>query len=338
MSSNNAAALTPLLELSAKIGSNPLLTQASTGNASMKLDGRLWIKATGKWMADATRDDFLIPLDLGEVNQCVKKMFDPAERYRNASIETAMHAVLPHRVVLHVHSVNTIAWAVRQDALLQLGDQLDGLPWQWIPYVPSGLPLACEIEKALSKSPSAQVFVLGNHGLVIGGDDCSAVEGLLAEVERRLTVPPREAHPADYAALTQMANGSSWDLPDDDEVHALGTDSISRRILSGGLLYPCQMIFSTASLPALFRAIACFDSKDQWESEYGTRPFVIVEGRGVLINETTPPTELATISGLAQVVQRITASAPIRYLTEAEVMNISKTTADRYRELAGTAH
>ena len=82
----------------------------------MKLDGRLWIKASGKWMADATRDDFLSRLDLGEVNQMPEQKVDPAERFRSASIETAMHAVLPHRVVLHVHSVNTIAWAVRQDA------------------------------------------------------------------------------------------------------------------------------------------------------------------------------------------------------------------------------
>ena len=48
--------LTPLLELSARVGQNPLLTQASTGNASMKLDDRLWIKASGKWMADALCD------------------------------------------------------------------------------------------------------------------------------------------------------------------------------------------------------------------------------------------------------------------------------------------
>src|ERR1700684_85541 len=114
------AELQPLLELTQRIGSDPLLTQASTGNSSMKLDGVLWIKASGKWMADATRKDILIPLDLTEVRECGKQQGDPAGRYASASIETAMHAVLPHRVVLHVHSVNTIAWAVRRDARVQL--------------------------------------------------------------------------------------------------------------------------------------------------------------------------------------------------------------------------
>src|SRR4029077_1250655 len=173
-----------------------------------------------------------------------------------------MHAVLRQRVVLHVHSVNAIAWAVRQDARVQLERQLDGLRWQWIPYVPSGLPLAWEIERVLSASPDTDVLVLGNHGLVIGGDDCGAVEDLLSQVEQRLAICPRQPHPADYSALAEIADGSSWDLPEDDEVHALGTDAISRVVLSGGLLYPCHSIFSNSSAPGLFRSVPCPDLKD----------------------------------------------------------------------------
>jgi len=146
-------------------------------------------------------------------------------------------------VVLHVYCVNTIAWAVRNDAPLQLQRRLEGLRWQWIPYVASGMPLSREIERARSACPDANVFVLGNHGLVIGGDNAGAVEDLLAEVKTRVAVPPRQAHPADYAALIGISGDSSWELPDDDGVHALGTDAVSRAILAGGLLYPCQAVF-----------------------------------------------------------------------------------------------
>jgi hypothetical protein len=249
-----------------------------------------------------------------------------------------MHAVLPHRVVLHVHSVNTIAWAVRQDAQVQLEHQLDGLRWQWIPYVPSGLPLAREIERVLSASPDTDVFVLGNHGLVVGGDDCGAVEDLLSQVEQRLAICPRQTDPTDYAALAEIADGSSWDLPDDDEVHALGTDAISRAVLSGGLLYPCQSIFSNSSTPELFRSVPCPDPKDQWESRYCTRPFLIIEGCGVIVKRTITPVERAMISGLAQVIQRISSSSLLRYLTEAEVANSSSLIASRYREFPKASH
>src|SRR5581483_6003930 len=169
------AELQPLLEFTGRVGSDALLTQASTGNSSLKLDGVLWIKASGRWMADALRDDIFIPLNLTEVEDCRRRGIDPTERYPRASLETAMHAALPHRVVLHVHCVNTIAWAVRSDALIHLESRLHSLPWQWIPYVASGLPLSRAIERALSARPDACVFILGNHGLVVAADDIQTV-------------------------------------------------------------------------------------------------------------------------------------------------------------------
>src|SRR5258707_11468034 len=168
-----------LLDLTARVGRDPLLTQASTGNISIKLDGVLWIKASGRWMADAARDNILVPLDLSEiVTLSLRRGVDPTERYPNASLETAMHATLPHRVVLHVHCVNSIAWAVRNDAPCQLQRRLEGLRWQWVPYTESGLPLSREIERALSACPDANLFVLGNHGLVVVGENAKSVEDL----------------------------------------------------------------------------------------------------------------------------------------------------------------
>jgi rhamnose utilization protein RhaD (predicted bifunctional aldolase and dehydrogenase) len=324
-----------LRQLTARIGADPLLTQASTGNSSAKLDGVLWIKASGRWMADALDEDILIPLDLAEVtNTCLQQGVDPTGRYPGASLETAMHAVLPHRVVLHLHSVNTIAWAVRNDGAVQLQHQLDGLRWQWISYVASGLPLSQAIEHSRFACPDTDVFVLGNHGLVIGGEDCNAVEDLLIELERRLAICPRRAHPADYAALAELCQDSLWELPDDDQVHALGTDAVSQAILSGGLLYPCQAIFSKSSTPELFRAIPYPHPGDESLSQYCNRPFLIIGGRGVLVSRTITPAEFAMISGLARIVQRVNASTPLRYLSEAEVAIGCNMTACRYRELA----
>jgi rhamnose utilization protein RhaD (predicted bifunctional aldolase and dehydrogenase) len=326
-----------LRELTQRVGNNPLLAQASTGNTSMKLDGVLWIKASGRWMADALQNEILIPLDLADVHaECLQRDLDPAERYPGASLETAMHALLPHPVVLHVHCVNTIAWAVRSDARAQLQERLDGLRWRWVPYVESGLPLARAVRSALSAGPDmdADIFVLGNHGLVIGAENCRAAENLLTEVGRRLAVRPRQAHPADYTVLAEASAGTQWDLPDDDAIHALATDATSRAILAGGLLYPCQAIFSNSSTPALFRSIAYPDSPDQWASRHRTRPLLLIEGRGVLISGSMTSAECAMISGLAQVVQRIPASAPIRYLTDAEIAKSSSAVAYRYRDLA----
>jgi rhamnose utilization protein RhaD (predicted bifunctional aldolase and dehydrogenase) len=79
-SATNQAELTPLRELCPRIGGDPLLTQAGTGNSSIKLEGVLWITASGEWMANAIHEDILIPLDLAEVKERVKHKVDPAER------------------------------------------------------------------------------------------------------------------------------------------------------------------------------------------------------------------------------------------------------------------
>jgi rhamnose utilization protein RhaD (predicted bifunctional aldolase and dehydrogenase) len=327
--------LRQLLDLTQRVGNDPLLTQASTGNSSAKLDGALWIKASGKWMADAIRDDILMPLDLKGVRECLRQKLDPAHRYQGASLETALHAALPGRMVLHVHCVNTIAWAVRRDGPLQLARRLDGLRWQWIPYVASGLPLSEAIESAVSARPDTDLFVLGNHGLVLCGENTGQIDELLAEVRRRVAIRPRKAHPADYAALWEMAKDSHWRLPDDDELHALGTDPISQAILGEGLLYPCQAIFADPGTN-LFRPVPLPTPADPWQRTFGNRPFLIIEGCGVIVNKTIAPSELAMIAGLAQVVQRLRATTPLRYLTEAEIAAIPREAAHRYRELANT--
>jgi rhamnose utilization protein RhaD (predicted bifunctional aldolase and dehydrogenase) len=317
------AELQQLQQLTARVGSDPLLTQASTGNSSIKIGSVLWIKASGKWMADALHEDIFIPLDLPEViGDCLRRNVDPAARYPGVSIETAMHASLPHRAVLHVHCVNTIAWAVRNDAPVQLQHQLEGLHWRWVPYVASGLPLSREIETGLSSMPSTNLFILSNHGLVIGGEDCDAVERLLIEVKRRLAIDPRGAPTADYAALKEICQGSPWVLPGDDEVHALGTDAASQAVLSGGLLHPCQAVFSKSGTPELFRPIPYPNHGTRWQSLYRNWPFLIIQGRGVIVGRTMTPAGLAIISGLAQIVQRINTSASLRYLTEVDVATL----------------
>ena len=139
-----------LRQLSVRAGSNPLLVQASNGNTSIKPEGILWIKGSGKWLARANQEEKLIPIELAEAKETVEQGGKIAQRQiskngMRPSIETAMHAVLPHRVVIHVHSINTIAWAIRSDGIEELTARLRGLQWQWIPYAASGIPLAREI-------------------------------------------------------------------------------------------------------------------------------------------------------------------------------------------------
>ena len=67
------------------------------------------------------------------------------------SIETCLHAILPHRVVIHVHCVNTIAGAIRQDAPDYFAKRLHGFPWAYVPYTKPGANLAAKGLEASGK-------------------------------------------------------------------------------------------------------------------------------------------------------------------------------------------
>jgi rhamnose utilization protein RhaD (predicted bifunctional aldolase and dehydrogenase) len=323
-----------LSEFTARVGNDSLLTQASTGNSSIKIGDDLWIKASGRWMAAAARENIFVRLSLPLLHRRLVQGMNPAQDFREASVETAMHVTIPHAVVVHLHSVDAIAWAVRADGPSQLEERLSGLRWQWLPYLASGLPLARGIGEALRMRPDTELFVLANHGLVIQAPIVAALESLLAEVRSRLKIPRRISHPADYSVLAEISEHSPWDIPDDDDIHALATDPIARKILSDGILYPCQAIFARSCGLDAFQPVSCGSCRNGSYVKSSDRPFLIVERCGVVVSKDIGPAGIAMLSGLAQVVQRISASAPIRYLQDVEIAALSSEDAHRYCELA----
>ena len=317
-----------LVALSARIGRDVLLTQGSSGNTSYKDGDLLWVKASGKWLADAVEQPIFVPVrqpcarrrvwqGLPVDLECVPDGY----RELKPSIEAAMHAVLPHRVVLHVHSVNTIAIAVQAQATAVLGEKLSGLRWAFVPYMFSGLPLAQAIWSALARAPETTVFVLGNHGLVVCGESCQEAEDLLANVEARLRVAPRTSTAMRCEHLTTLGlSAANHVLPPHPVVHALATDDASRATLANGVLYPCQAIFLNGSQP--------------WQQsvrDHGAG-FQIFPRKGVLVRANIPAGDYEALVGLAEVVQRIPPGTPLRYLTADEVQGAEACSS--YRESA----
>ena len=63
-----------LKELSAKLGNDLSLIQASGGNTSIKLDGKLWVKASGKKLKNALNEDIFVSLDLKKITNELSKI------------------------------------------------------------------------------------------------------------------------------------------------------------------------------------------------------------------------------------------------------------------------
>jgi hypothetical protein len=176
------------------------------------------------------------------------------------------------------------------------------------------------------------VFVLGNHGLVVCGDSCEAAECVLSEVQRRLALEARPASKPQINALKRIGRLSSWRLPNSAMLHALGTDRISRQILEGGVLYPCQAMFLGQSLLRVTEEP--FGCGGRIHLLDASRPFLVVEGCGILINNKITALELAVLKGLAEVVLRLQPEAPIRYLSDREVSGLLEADSHLYRTSA----
>jgi rhamnose utilization protein RhaD (predicted bifunctional aldolase and dehydrogenase) len=323
--SNAIAETKAVRDLSARLAANRLLVQASSGNTSVKVDDTLWIKASGKWLADATSPDFLIPVALGRARACLDDETAIPETEETegtcASIETAMHAALPHSVVVHVHSVNAIAWAVRADAQTALGELLDGFAWRWIPYTLSGTQLASRVRDACRINPKTDVFLLGNHGLVVCGESCDVAERLLEEVEKRLHLEARAAAELPEFAFSSEEDREGWGPPECSTIHGLARDTLSRAILRGGVLYPCQALFLPSTVGAGERSGVTQMAALREHSRNRPTPVLLDKDR-VRCSAAMTQSQREMLFGLSHVVRRIYKSTIVRYLSTSEVSEV----------------
>lgn len=347
MTSSLAGVLAPLAALSARLGMNRDLVQGAGGNTSLKRgEAELWVKASGTWLSAAERQPIFVGLDLpgllrrmeaGEAEPALPALLDPAGTLR-PSIETTLHALLPHRVVLHVHSVNALAFAPRADGEALVAGRLAGLRWAWIPYAKPGLPLTRAVQARMAAAPD--ILVLGNHGLVVGGGSPEEAEARLDEVERRLATPARPAPPADLPLLERLAglSGGRYRPARLAEAHAAATEAASFAMAGRGALYPDHVVFlGPAPIPTLSP-----DRAAEWLRQpplsAPAPALVLVGGAGALLRADlgAGAEEMAACLGL--VLPRLDPAAPLTVLGPAQEAELLDWDAEKYRQSLNAAH
>lgn len=329
--------LAPLIELSSRIGQDLDLVQAGGGNTSVKDRDTLWVKASGKWLAHAADDEMFVPALMADILGYLQQGRDytveqrtPSGTPLRPSVETAMHAVLPHRVVIHVHSVRTISWSVRSNPETALDERLQGLRWEWIPYIHPGWPLARKIQERLRSRPD--VFILGNHGLVVGGDDCDSAASLLREVEQRLEVKAAAAPEPDCACLQPLTEGTEWDVSNNAEVHALGTNRVLCDLASEGTMYPDHCVYLGPAAAVLRDGESIERALVRYRQRYHYEPAVLlVPGMGVLTSKRLTPSGAQLLICLKRVVERIAPEEGVHYLEDIDVAKLMNWDAEKYR-------
>ena len=132
--------LSSLRNISKQIGSNRMLIQGAGGNSSVKLNGTIYIKASGHWLSDAEKKNIFVPLNLKSIIENIDDpdsvfesiINDGLENNLKPSIETTLHALMPHKYVLHVHSINTLSYAILLDGENRIDQELKLVNWSWV--------------------------------------------------------------------------------------------------------------------------------------------------------------------------------------------------------------
>ena len=316
-----------LKKLSARVGADPLLVQAAGGNTSLKHDGVMWIKASGTWLRDATSRDIFVPVNheallaaLAGSDPACEACTDFVLADLNAtglrpSIETTVHALMPQRVVVHVHCVNTIAWAIRSDAERRLAEKLGDFNWAFVPYARPGLPLADAIATRLN--PGIDVLILGNHGLVVAADTVAEAETLLERVMKALVKPVRRAILPDLAALHLLCRGTGYKPAESNETHALATDTLALERGKNAVFYPDHVVFLGVGVATEITSGA---------------PLVALPGKGVLIRIDAKPAVEPMGRCLADVMRRVEADDPLTALDGEAIDRLVNWDAEKYRQ------
>jgi rhamnose utilization protein RhaD (predicted bifunctional aldolase and dehydrogenase) len=321
----------------AGIGRDPLLVQGAGGNVSWKDAGALWVKASGTWLAEAAHKNIFVPVDLPHL-QAAMAAEDFAITPRvlqgsslRPSIETLLHALMPHEVVAHLHAIEILAHLVRDNPEQRIRAALDDtVRWTCVEYFKPGAELAKGVADKIASAPQANVVFLRSHGVVIGGEDVADVESTLSRLvavlrNEVLALPSTAASMAGYEDLQAQGYAPC----SDPAIHQLAIHpELCRRLASEWALYPDHVVFLGPEAVILRDR----DSIARLAEHERKPPYVFVPGQGVFEIKNSTPSQRAQLRCYFDVLVRQPATERLASLSDSEVAELLNWEAEKYRQ------
>lgn len=321
------------------IGANPLLVQGAGGNVSWKEGDTLWVKASGKWLAEADQTDIFVPVDLKHMGKALAASnFDikPIALTSNGlrpSIETVLHALMPQRIVVHLHAIDALAHLVRSDAKETMVAKMEPTfsgEWVMVDYAKPGVALAQAVATALSKCPGACIVLMQNHGVVLGADDMNGIQALLqrfSSLFRTLSEVTDEL--ADVPSV-QPKGLTGYDLVSDRVIQSLALMPSRFSLMnSGWALYPDHVVFLGAK-PKIFASFEDWASEGAMISDVA-EDLIFVEGVGVYARESFSMAKFVQLKCYADVLSRLPHDVELTCLSSDAVDDLLNWDAEKHR-------
>lgn len=166
-----------------EVGSDFSLTQGIGGNSSIKSKGSMLVKASGKRLGEPFLPEYFYEVGLAEGEHYEVKLVQVGK----PSIEVFLHAMLPHKYVVHLHSTMGVALSMlsAQDENLRSGIEAGGV--SIIEYCTPGIALKdaikCKLQSHVVTSKTA-TFLLQNHGTLFGANTVTEIREEVSRFEK----------------------------------------------------------------------------------------------------------------------------------------------------------
>lgn len=327
-----------LLAKSAVIGSDHMLIQGAGGNVSIKSGDALLVKASGTCLRDAEKQNIFVTVSragvLDMLSRAEENFAGLVQGGFRPSIETPLHALMPHSVVVHAHCIHTITRTVMGQTLNEIQELLPDATCAFIPYRRPGLPLAYAVQQAL-QAGNPNVLIMQNHGVVVGGATVEKSFDLLTYVREKLVVAPRSNAVADEDFLRQR-NDCHWAVAGNALWHTLATDAATFACAGKGVFYPDHVVFLGSVLPVAEQDEAASEAVRRLSGNMLNPPrYLLYRGKGLLVAGDLLESESDMLDALALVCTRICPTAPLSSLSASDVDDLINWDAEKFRRSLG---
>lgn len=313
--------LSALRDFSQCIGTRPLWIQGPGGNTSLKINDTLWVKSSGTWLANAHEEHAFVPLALAPARDQLR-LVPTTTSPKRPSIEALLHALMPHPVVCHTHSIVALSYLVRTDAQAMLSALLKDMDWVYIPYQKPGEALACALRAALT--PRTQIVMLENHGVVVGAEDTQGALALLEKIDAALARPLRARCLPPAPGLAQSIRvRPDFTVPEDPLCHFVAQDALAYHWIQQRSLYPDHAVF-------LHDKIHPFPGKAHSQ-------VLLCPQQGVLVHEDFSSAGMQMLKAFSELARRLYPRDPLKTLSPAEEHAVCHWEAEDYRRAQNQA-
>jgi rhamnose utilization protein RhaD (predicted bifunctional aldolase and dehydrogenase) len=286
------------------------------------------------------RKEIFVPVDRQPINAALAHgnyTFSPQARVGytlRPSIETLLHALMPHQFVVHLHPVDAVAHLVRHNCEADLQVALeDTFDWELVGYHKPGADLAQAIHAKLLEKPDLQVVLLKNHGVLLGAESLLEIERLLRILNERLKIQPRPSHDAlsNVSRLSSAAlSHSGYQISGDVSLHCLVTDhSLFKRLTDSWSICPDHVVF-------LGEVAVCIESlvnlTQELEFFKDPPPFIFVKDEGVFEHCSVTISQRAQLTFYSDVILRQVFDCLVDTLNGRQISELLNWDAEKYRQ------